>query len=707
MISAQVAFSKEFMEAYSALPRKIQKKVREFTVKFQKDPTQPGLNFEHLDGVQDPKVRSVRVDQAYRAIVIHPPKGDVYLCVWVDHHDAAYRWVRNRRFEVNPSSGAFQIFEMTEPALAAKPPAEPAVAEQPRGLFDGHDDEDLLLAGVPDPLLASVRAIQTETDLDALAPHMPSDAAEMLYLLAAGYGLLEAIEEADRSRPEPAKVDVEDFEVALKRPEAQPLFNIVADEAELEAMLDAPLDQWRVFLHPSQSKLVKMNANGPVRVLGGAGTGKTVVLIHRAAYLASQVFTGVHDRILVTTFTRNLAIDLRMSLRKLCSAEVFARLEVTNIHSWVANFMRKHGHTLRIVQDEQRRHLFEMAMTEAPDQIYPLSFYLDEWDEVVQPQDVSTRDDYLTARRVGRGVRLTRRQRDDVWRVLGRYRELLDQERRIEWPDAVREARLYIEKQDIALPYCAVLSDEVQDFTANDLRLLRRLAPEESNTLFLVGDGHQRIYGQPVSLGSCGIAIRGRGRRLKLNYRTTEQIRNRAVAVLEGRSVDDLDGGIDSLKGYRSLRSGPVPEALHFVTEAEEAKFIVDRVRSWLDAGVSGDSICLAARTGAQIADRYESILNTAGFDVVRVRTDPEKESQKPGVRLATMHRMKGLEFSRVLLVGVQEGTIPLPLDTESDEAEAAQHEVRERCLFYVASTRARDELVIAGYGQRSPFLVD
>ena len=704
MISAQVAFSKDFMESYSRLPRTIQKKVREFTEKFQRDPTQRGLNFERVEGARDPKVRSVRIDQAYRAIVVHPPKGDVYLCVWVDHHDDAYRWVRDRCFEVNPRSGTFQIFELTEGGALPDEGAAPSVTEHAadKKLFDSYDDEDLLLAGVPEPLLASVRALQADEDLEALAPHLPSDAAEMLYLLAAGYSLVEAIEEIDRTKPEVGRVDVQDFGAALARPESQQRFKVIADEADLEAMLDAPLEQWRIFLHPSQRKLVEMNANGPVRVLGGAGTGKTVVLMHRANYLVTRRFAGDTDRVLVTTFTRNLALDLRMNLRNLCSQEAFTRLEVTNLHSWVADFMRKQGHPFRIVSDPERRRLFELATTEARAP-FPLSFYTDEWDHVVQAQSVENRDDYLTARRVGRGTRLNRRQRAEVWQVLSRYRELLDESGWREWPDAVRETRLFIEKQGIPSPYRAILSDEVQDFSAAELRLLRTLAPVAPDSLFLVGDGHQRIYGQPVRLGACGIEIRGRSRRLKLNYRTTEQIRNLAVGILEGREIDDLDGGLDSLKGFFSLRHGPAPQIRLFAREGEEGEFIAETIRRWL-ADTPPEAICLAARTRNQLQDRYSTILDNAGIQWLQVERDPESEASRPGVRLATMHRLKGLEFSRVLIAGVQDGFVPLRGSSDMDGADP-QLELQERCLLYVALTRARDELVVAGFGAPSSIL--
>lgn len=709
MSSPRIAFSKEFLESYSKLPRNIQKKTREFTEKFQRDPTQLSLNFEHLSGAVDSKVRSARIDQAYRAIVIHPPKGDVYLCVWVDHHDEAYRWVQNRKFEVNPRSGSFQIFGVDDTSLApSMPEAVDTVVETAPKLFDEIDDEDLLLAGVPEPLLVSVRALRGDADLDELAPHLPSDAADLLYLLAAGYSLLDAIEETERAKPEAVvAIDTEDFEAALERPVSQQQFAIVENEAELESMLDAPLDQWRIFLHPSQRKLVRMNANGPVRVLGGAGTGKTVVLLHRANYLAETVFDDPNDRILVTTFTRNLALDLRQNLRNLASQDAFSRMEIVNLHSWAVGFMRNQGHSFKIASDYQAEALLEIAVSELGDPALSQSFYRDEWEQIVQGQDVASRDDYLTARRVGRGVRLSRKQRGQAWLVFQRYRELLDDEGLCEWPDVLRETRMYIEKQHIPSPYRAVLSDEVQDFSANELKLLRLLAPQEANTLFLVGDGHQRIYGKPVRLGACGIEIRGRSRRLKLNYRTTEQIRNHSVAILEGREIDDLDGGLDTLKGYHSLRQGPAARVELFSKDGDEVSFIVETIKTWMSE-VPAESICLAVRTHNQLGERYEGILNDAGIETARVSTDPESEAQKNGVRLSTMHRLKGLEYSKVLLAGVQEENVPFVVKTDFDDADAEkQRELQERCLLYVAMTRARDELTICGFGRPSPFLLD
>jgi mRNA-degrading endonuclease RelE of RelBE toxin-antitoxin system len=710
MVEARLALAKSFLEAYSRLPRALQKKVREFTERFHEDPTRSGLNFERLAGARDPKVRSLRIDQAYRVIVVQPDRGDVILCVWVDHHDEAYRWVERKVFEVNPLSGVLQVYSVEEGSEAltnveAKVESEARGAARPaKPLFAKFDDEELLLAGVPQPLLASVRELQTDVELDALAPHLPADAADMLYLLAAGYDFMQALEEASRPKEKAVAVDTGDFATALDRPETQSVFHLVEGEEELEKMLDAPLEQWRVFLHPSQRRLVERSVNGPTRVLGGAGTGKTVVLMHRAKFLAERVFNAADDRIFVTTFTRNLAIDLESNLATLCPGAK-DRIEVKNLHAWARAFYEQRvGRRLAVLdKDERRRELMAQAGSVAAGEAFDTSFYLDEWDQVVQSQDVNSKESYFRARRLGRGTRLGRSQRDEVWSVLARYRELLDQEGLLEWQDVIREARLYLESHPNVLVYRAVLADEAQDFSPPELRLLRAMVPPGPNDLFLVGDAHQRIYGHMARLGACGIEIRGRSKRLKLNYRTTEQIRTQAVAILEKVEVDDLDGGVDSLAGYRSLRGGPVPVIHLCERPEEEERVIIETLSHWLESSPARN-ICIGARTNS-LVDRLARVLSNAGIPHVKLKTEAMPKAD--GVRLATMHRLKGLEFKKVLLAGVQEGEVPLVLPdaAHSDAASAEDHEKRERCLLYVAATRARDELVITGFGGRSSLL--
>jgi len=718
-MTPKVAVSADFLRAFSKLPKGQQKKVRALTEKFRADPKQAALNYEPIHDVVDDKVRTVRVDKAYRAVVIHPPKGDVYLFAWVDHHDKAMDWARKRRFEVNPASGAFQVYQEHEApsseVQAALPRAPDAEDRVPEGrLLEGALHDDLVLLGVPESLLPSVRALRTEYDLDDLAGYLPPEASDALYALAAGSTVQEAFDDAERARQpkevQPA-VDVEDFATALATDAARQSFKVVESESELDEVLGASLELWRVFLHPSQRSLVEKATKGSVRVLGGAGTGKTVVLMHRARHLARRLLAqpdAADARVLVTTFTRNLAHDLRRNLRNLCTPKELERIEVDNLNRWADGFLKTHGVKFRVAKDSQRERAWEAALTEAPEGAgHSEAFYREEWDKVVQANDVVSWEGYRDVSRRGRGVPLGRKQRKAVWRVLDAYRRVLDEQSAWEFAGVVREARLLAERNPKALPYAHVLADETQDFRTADLRLLRSLVPEGPDDLFLVGDAHQRIYGHRASLTSCGINVRGRrSRRLKVNYRTTDKICRWSVARLEGLEFDDLDEGLDTLKGYRSLRLGTLPRIESFKSDAQEGAFVTELLQEWLEEdGVEPEDVCLALRRGDPIRDRYLPLLEQAGIKAVQIKRDSDDDPAK-GIRLATFHRLKGLEFKRIVIAAANEGEIPLrhpaPFASEKSREE---YEQGERCLLYVAATRARDQLLITSYGKPSPWV--
>jgi mRNA-degrading endonuclease RelE of RelBE toxin-antitoxin system len=700
-----VAISDDFLKAYSELPKAQQKKAREFTEKFRADPKHPSINYERIHDMRDDKVRTVRIDQTYRAIVIHPPEGDVFLLVWVDHHDEAMAWARNKRFDVHPTTGSLQVYEVRERAEAAPAKAEPAdESKVPKGrLLAGTSHDDLMILGVPEPLLPAVRALRTEVDLEELLPYLPREAADALFLLAAGETPDGVLAELERTRAEKVKVDVKDFEKALERPDSKAKFKVVENEQELLDMLSKPLELWRIFLHPSQRKLVEWDVGGPIRVLGGAGTGKTVVAMHRARHLAKQHAGNPDAKILLTTYTRNLACDIDRALDSLCGDERRA-IEVTNLHKWANQFLRSKGVRFILVQDGQERELWKEAVQESELDL-PQAFFEEEWKFVVQAQDILDRETYFKAKRTGRGTALSRKQKAEVWKVMEAYRSALERRGLLEQDDVIREARLYLEQNPGSLPYIAVVADEVQDFRVADLRLLRAMVAEGRNDLFVVGDAHQRIYRHKASLGACGINIRGRSRRLRINYRTTERIRNFAVALLEGVAVDDLDEGLDSVKGYHSLRAGVDPVVKSFPNQDAEGRFIIEQVKAWLEKRPSRE-ICIAARTNELVRDVYGPTLEKAGIGHVVVKSEAEEDLGE-GIRLSTMHRMKGLEFPCVIMAAFNEGVVPLRLSDQTlgDEASTEDHEQSERCLAHVAATRARDELVVTSFGNASRWL--
>jgi superfamily I DNA/RNA helicase len=585
----------------------------------------------------------------------------------------------------------------------------PAAAEtqDDDGLFAGVKDKHLTQVGVPKILLPLVRSLKSEADLDQAVPHLPQEAVEALYMLAAGYSPEEVY--AELAKAEVADVDTTDFAAALAHPDSQRRFVVVDDDQDLTEILSAPLEQWRIFLHPSQRRLVEMKANGPVRVLGGAGTGKTMVAMHRARWLAENAFSGENDRILFTTFTKNLAADIRENLAKLCSRETLRRIEVVNLDAWVAQFLQKNGYGFRIAYDKQTRPLWQDALNQMPaDLELDDAFYREEWEEVVQAQAVTSVGEYLKVPRIGRGRALSRAERLKVWPVFEEYRALLNDKGYKEPSDAMRDARALLEHKGDVLPYRAVIVDEAQDLPAEAFRLIRQLVPggDQAHDLFIVGDAHQRIYRHKVVLGRCGINIRGRSRKLRINYRTTEETRKWAIDLLTGVSIDDLDGGTDEQKGYRSLLRGLSPRVEHFPTFKEEVEFLAAYLAPLAEDPDLLASTCLVART-QNLLTQYEGALKAAGIPTYHIRRSEAEDRRAPGLRLATMHRVKGLEFDRVVIAGANDGVLPLAWDRKSvDDPELGNEgEVRERALLYVAGTRAKRELVVTSSGAPSTLL--
>jgi superfamily I DNA/RNA helicase len=692
-----VAIASEFLDAFARIPRAQQRKVREFTEKFRTNPKGAGINYEKIHAVKDDKVRTVRIDQKYRAVILHPDEGDVYVLVWVDNHDEAIDWAGKRRFEVNPVTGSLQVFSVSE----AEEEVSPKKKTTKPGLLDTFPDDVILSFGVPEALLPAVRAVKTQDALLALLKHLPAEAAEALTWLGEGVSL-EEVRAAVTITPVKETVNTKDLGTALENPDTKRRFVTIKSQDDLTSILSAPLDKWRVFLHPSQDRLVNKKFNGPARVLGGPGTGKTVVAMHRARHLAREVFKEKTDRILFTTFTANLAESVEQNLRSLCGDEM-DRIEVVHLHAWAVRFMKTQGVDFRVASEEEIDQSWEGAISFVGDPDFDVGFLKQEWSLVVQTNGIIAMPAYLQVPRTGRGRTLTKPQRGKVWKVFEEFRSALKDKGKQEWLQVIQETRRYLEKKNEILPYRAVVVDESQDFHPEEWKLIRSLVPSGANDLFLVGDAHQRIYGRRVTLKDCGVLIQGRSTNLKINYRTTEQIRNWSMALIQGIAVDDLDGEQDREKGYKSLLSGDAPEVRKFDTAEEEGKFLAETVKELLKHK-QAEEICLVARTKKLLEERYQPILKAA--KVPSIVLEKKNEPGEPGVRLATMHRVKGLEFPVMLLAGVNAGVIPLRVSSlEGDPTARTEHEERERSLLFVAATRARDHLTVTAFGNPSPFL--
>ena len=694
--NTRVAISADFLNAFAALPRQIQGKVTEFMNKFRNDPTAPGINYEKLNACKDKKICSVRIDDTYRGIVVRQPETGVYLLLWVDHHDEAYAWAKNKKCEVNPKTGAIQIYDMI-----VTPQVIPAA--QDFMLFAEVSDKDLIELGLPEDMLSFARGIGDAEEFYEKKSSFPSDAFESLSWLVEGFPVDE-IKALNKQEKEAEKVSGS-LADALDSPETLKSFVVVEGEEELRRIMAEPLEKWRVFLHPTQRKIVNRNYTGAARVLGGAGTGKTVVAMHRAKHLAADM--ADKERILFTTYTANLASDIKDNLRKICTLEELRKIDVINLDAWVAQFLREHGYSAEIIYDERVTKIWEDAVA-ANDFSgeFPVSFYEEEYNRVVVAQEAFSLEKYIKASRIGRGTRLDRKQRMQIWKVFESYQNIMKEQRVRDINTAMYECRLLISKSPTETHYKHVIVDEGQDLSVNAFRLLRAIAGEEhENDLFIVGDAHQRIYKNKAALSKCGINVRGRSSILRINYRTTEEIRKAAFALLHGISFDDLDDEFDTGDRCQSLTHGKAPQVMRFKNSNEEFDGVLAEIKGLIANGVAAKNICVVARTH-KLLDDYIAQFTASGLRCYEIRGSKADDRSLDGIRVATMHRVKGLEFQYVFIVAANARIIPLASAIDHTDAVSEQETMTaEKCLLYVALTRAQKGAYISGYGQMSEII--
>lgn len=690
----KVAISADFLTAFAALPRQIQGKVTEFMNKFRNDPNSPGINYEKLNACRDKKICSVRIDNTYRGIVVRQQETGVYLLLWVDHHDEAYAWAKNKKCEINPKTGAIQIYDMV-----IAPQVTPAA--QDFCLFSEISDKDLVDLGLPEELIPFARTIVDAQEFYSKKSIFPADTFEALSWIAEGFPLDEVMTLVKR---EESKVS-DNFADALDSPETLKSFVVVDGEDELRRIMAEPLEKWRVFLHPTQRKIVKKNYSGAARVLGGAGTGKTVVAMHRAKQLA----TGLRDkeRILFTTYTANLASDIKDNLRKICTLDELRKIDVIHLDAWVAQFLREHGYSAEIAYDEKITKIWEdaVAMNDVSG-AFPVNFYEDEYNRVVVAQEAFSLEKYVKASRTGRGIRLDRKKRMQIWDVFEAYQNIMKERQVRDINTAMYECRMLLLKSNSETRYKHVIVDEGQDLSVNGFRLLRAVAGEEhENDIFIVGDAHQRIYKNKAALSKGGINVRGRSSILRINYRTTEEIRKAAFALLNGLSFDDLDDDFDTGDKCQSLTHGTPPHVNRFANANEEFDYVLKEIKGLTDSGVSAKNICVVARTH-KLLDDYISQFTSNGIRCYEIKGNKADDRGLDGIRVATMHRVKGLEFQYVFIVAANKRIIPLASAVEyADSVSTQERLTAEKCLLYVALTRAQKCAYVSGYGQMSEFL--
>ncbi|MQA00933.1 MAG: AAA family ATPase [Dehalococcoidia bacterium] len=687
-----------FTESLGRLTGDEQKAVKTTAFDLQVNPADPGIQLHRLGKQRDRSFWSARVSRDLR-IIVHRTDTSLLLC-YVDHHNAAYAWAERRVLERHPKTGAAQLVEIRETTRtievpqyvpAATPQAPASTVETPPKplLFDGLSDDELLGYGVPLEWLGDVRAA-TEDSLFDLTEHLPGEAAEALLELATG---------GQPRRPVQAAEDADPF----AHPDAQRRFRLVANSEELQRALEYPWEKWTVFLHPAQSELVERRYNGPARVAGSAGTGKTVVALHRAAHLAR-----VHPqaRVLLTTFSDTLAQALQRKLPLLVDNEsdLGQRITVQAIDRVGEQVYEIAFGAPSIAEPAAVRTLLREASAAGEPHRFSERFLEAEWHDVVDSWQLTTWEAYRDVARLGRKTRLGEQQRAILWRIFEPLRQALDERGLSTLPAVFARATEHVMTM-AERPFDFAVVDEAQDISVPQLRFLAALAGGHEDGLFFAGDLGQRIFQTPFSWLSLGVDVRGRSSTLRINYRTSHEIRQQADLLL-GHEIADVDGNVEVRRGTVSAFNGPEPVIAVLDSVEEETQAIAEWLKARAAEGVAPHEIGVFVRSDEELSRAREAV-QAAGLSAVEL--DGTTDGQSGSVAIGIMHLAKGLEFRSVVVAACDDEVIPLQSRIESvgDEADLEEVYNTERQLLYVACTRARDHLLVTGVEPASEFLAD
>ncbi len=698
-----------FQVSLARLTADEQKSVKTTVYDLQVDPSNPGLQFHRVDRAKDPDFWVVRASRDIR-VIVHMTESSLLIC-YAAHHDPAYDWAERRRLETHPKTGAMQLVEVRETVKEVVIPKYTEV-EQPKPLlFAKLSDDELLSYGVPVDWLSDVR-LATEDSLFKVTDHLPGEAAEALLEVATGG-------KPQLTPPVPPGTDPFDH------PDASRRFRTMNDMEELKLALDYPWERWTVFLHPAQRQWVERDYNGPARVSGSAGTGKTVVALHRAAHLARA---NPDAKILLATFSDALANALRRQLGILLSSEprvgewlevhamdaigkrlyedrfgapVFASREV------IQELLLEAGAPVDGGKVSVRSQIQTLLSEDAPQAEgfkFSLRFLMTEWEQVVDAWQLDSWEKYRDVRRLGRKIRLPEPQRVALWEVFSTVRSKLKARGLVTYPQIfARLTALYT--NEAPSPYDFVVLDEAQDVSVAQLRFLAALAGDKPSGLFFSGDLGQRIFQQPFSWKALGVNIMGRSRTLRVNYRTSHQIRSQADRLL-GPEIADVDGNTEERRGTVSVFNGPEPEIRVLDTADEEAEHVAEWLSARRAEGLEPHEMGIFVRSEAEL-ERAATAVGAAGL-VHRV-LDEDVETTEGQVSVSTMHLAKGLEFRAVVVMACDDEVIPLQerIETAADDVDLGEVYDTERHLLYVACTRARDHLLVTGAAPASEFLDD
>jgi mRNA-degrading endonuclease RelE of RelBE toxin-antitoxin system len=665
-----------FTDSIQKLNNTEQKIVKTTAFDLQLNPAHPSLKLHRIDKAKDTNFWSIRVNDDIR-IILHKKENQILLC-YVDHHDKAYSWAEKRKIEIHPKTGSVQIVCIPEILV------ESSSNIGKKKLFKTISKDLILACGVPDEWVLSIQ----EADEDSIFEYLnllPAEAGEALLDLVSG--------------KKPNLESKTKLENPFEHPDSKRRFKLVTGQAELEEALNATWSKWAVFLHPLQRNIVEKDYNGPVRVSGSAGTGKTVVALHRATFLAKR---NPEAKVLLATFSPVLVNFLHQNFIRLASTHpsLAEQVEVITLEKLALRFWKRFSSEEVFPSSEYKKFLIELLQNAKLSLTNTLVFteilmVLDEW-------NLKTWEDYKDFKRQGKKTRLRESHRKEIWD----FYEQVKAERKKRKQTPLTEIYHTIAEKFLNEEHSifdAVILDEAQDLTSSQMKFVSSLSKSKQH-FFFTGDLGQRIFQIPFSWQSFGMDIRGRSFTLKVNYRTSEQIRKKADQLLDPE-ISDFDGNLEKRKDTISLFQGPSPQIEIYSSEQAE----IDANQKWLESlseeGIQLGEILIIVRSEKEIS-RVTKLLEHCKYQPIYIEQEKPNSSK---ITVSTMHGAKGLEFRVVLIMGCDSNVIPSNerLNEASDESELGEIYAKERHLLYVACTRARDLLRITGLIPGSEFLGD
>ena len=667
-------------------------RVEDAVEKYTRDPTTPSLNREP---VQDSRVSlySIRASDDLR-ILVHKA-GALEVLVEAGHHDAVYQRARRIKVVRLGDRGGLRYVVLRGDDGSSPVDTTGYGAEDDGGgpLLDHWSDDELAAAGVPIALLSQVREVCAVSDVDSFDIDL---GVLLLDLIGTDFATWSRpVLDPEMEEEQALLADLEDYGILAG-------FSRFLEPQEARRLAAAPIEDWMIYLHPSQREVVLRRFTGPARVRGGPGTGKTVVALHRAAELARRI-PASEGRILFTTFVKTLPPVFERLYNRIPGAPS-ERVDFINVDSLANRFINGHGRPMPL-EPRTTDSVFGtvVARKGTPWQKlletgFTKKYLKEEVLSVLKGRGLDYAEQYLTGfQRHGRRTPMGREQRFAVWALMEAWDAELASRGTVTFPDRVRAARDVARGLDHP-HYRAVIVDEAQDISQIGMEFLHALVDprgdgSRSDSLLVVGDGAQRVYPGGFRLLNAGVDVRGRTTVLRVNFRTTRQIMEAALAVAGGVDIEDLEE--EYRRGEQiveSLRDGPRPILRMFTSAEEELAHVGQRIMDLAGDGRDLGDMLVAAATNKQV-DHIAASLQEAGVPAEKLTN--YDGATTPRVKVGTYKRSKGLEFKVVLLPFLSDEGFPYARDANQGDEE--WQEVRQMGLaeLFVAMTRARDILMM------------